>query len=423
MKFLVIGSGGREHAVIRKLRESPLVTEVHCAPGNGLISSLATCHPAVTATNLNGIQKLAVELETDVVFVGPEDPLVLGLADQLRGAGIHVVGPSRQGALLEGSKAFCKEFLVDAGVPTAGYGNVDSVASTMALAAKYQPPYVLKADGLAAGKGVVICATLEELRRNAELYFEKKIFGDAGKSAVFEEFLDGYEISFLALTNGKEFVSLPVAQDHKRLLDGDQGPNTGGMGTIAPIDLGADMVRTIEETIVAPTVRALEKKGIVYRGVLFFGIMVTKRGPEVIEINCRFGDPETQVILPLIASDFAVAMRELASGKLSKIDFARDKHAACIVLAAPGYPDQPRKDLPIDGKLEATEVSKGDLSYWLGAGVKRDVQDRLLVSGGRVLNSVAMGLTREEALKRAYTQLPQAKFEGMQSRKDIGFRA
>lgn len=423
MRFLVIGSGGREHAIIRKLRESPAVTDVHCAPGNGLITSLATCHPAIAATDIAGILGLVDDIKADVVFVGPEDPLVFGLSDRLRAAGVPVVGPSQRGAMLEGSKAFCKEFLVDAGVPTAGYGNVDSVDSTMALAAKYQAPYVLKADGLAAGKGVVICATLEELRRNAELYFEKKIFGKAGKTAVFEEFLDGYEISFLALTNGETFVSLPVAQDHKRLREGDQGPNTGGMGTIAPIDLGAEVVRQIEETIVAPTVRALAKKGIVYRGVLFFGIMVTRQGPQVIEINCRFGDPETQVLLPLITSDFALVMRELADGKLDRIEFARDRHAACIVLAAPGYPDQPRKGLPIEGKLEASQVSAHDTAYWLGAGVQRDSSGALLVSGGRVLNSVALGGSRQEALMRAYEQLPQARFEGMQFRKDIGFRA
>lgn len=429
MNVLVIGSGGREHAVVKKFRESKQVHEIHCAPGNALIAEEAYCHPTVKANDLPAILKLTQELKPDLVFVGPEDPLVQGLADQLREIGVKVFGPSAEGAKLEASKNFCKEFLVQAGVPTARYKKVSSVreveealragsgdAVTSSQTTNWRSPFVLKADGLAGGKGVVICETEAELLKNARQFFEQKQFGTASATAVFEEFLSGYECSLLVLTNTRDYQILPLAQDHKRLLDGGLGPNTGGMGTIAPLPISAEVMSDIESRIVEPTVRALEQQQIDYRGVLFFGLMMTPQGPSVLEINCRFGDPETQSVLPLLKSDFFEICLSVAEGKLQSLECHSEKHVACVVVAAPGYPDQPIKGGVIEGQLQ-TDSSN---AYWIGAGVEKDQSDHWIASGGRVLNAMGFGANRNEALAKAYELIASIRYPGCQYRKDIG---
>lgn len=424
MKIVVIGSGGREHALVKKFRSSPKVTSVHCIPGNALIALEAECHSDVKATDVDAVLKLCSHLKPDLVFIGPEDPLVFGLSDRLRDSGIPVFGPSAKGAQLEGSKNFCKEFLVRHGVPTARYEQVSSVEQVKALiedvARPWSSPFVLKADGLAAGKGVVICNQKQELLDHAHRFFNERLFGEASKSAVLEEFLDGYELSVLALTNGSEFVTLPVAQDHKRLLDGNQGPNTGGMGTIAPMELASDLLAQIEEKIIAPTVKGLGRENILYRGVLFFGIMVGSRGPQVLEINVRFGDPETQVILPLLEGDFAESALSIALGEIPKISVKPGLHSSCVVVAAPGYPDSPRKGDVISGLERSIHQSAGGgSSYWIGAGVSRSGSD-YLSNGGRVLNAVALSSSRSQALAASYQLISTISYPGLQFRRDIG---
>jgi len=419
VKILVIGSGGREHAVVKKFRESKQVKEIHCAPGNALIAEEAHCHPAVKASDLPAILKLTQMLKPDLVFVGPEDPLVQGLADQLREIGVKVFGPSAEGAKLEASKNFCKEFLVQAGVPTARYkkvSTVQEVEEALRAGSGWRSPFVLKADGLAGGKGVVICETETELLQNARQFFEQKQFGEASATAVFEEFLSGYECSLLVLTNAREYRILPLAQDHKRLLEGGLGPNTGGMGTIAPLPISVEIMSDIDSRIVQPTVRALEQKQIDYRGVLFFGLMMTPQGPSVLEINCRFGDPETQSILPLLKSDFFEICLSVAEGKLQSLDCHNDTHAACVVVAAPGYPDQPLKGGVIEGRLQTVSNE----AYWIGAGVEKNQSGQWIASGGRVLNAMGFGATRNEALTKAYQLIASIHYPGCQYRKDIG---
>ena len=302
MKVLVIGQGGREHALTRAFTQSSSISEVHCIPGNDGIAQTVLCHN-LNIKNHETIVQFCLRTEIDFVFIGPEDPLVDGLADSLRSRGILVVGPSQESAQLEGSKIFAKKFMLRAQVPTSTFSEVGSFEETMSNAYQFTPPYVLKADGLAAGKGVYICKNIEELAKAANDIFVEKIFGEAGNKALLEQFMPGWELSYLILTNGSAYQSLPIAQDHKRLLDQDQGPNTGGMGTIAPLSIDADLHQQIHEKILAPSVAQLQKENLLYRGVLFVGLMITEQGPQVLEYNCRFGDPETQVILPLLQND------------------------------------------------------------------------------------------------------------------------
>ncbi|MGE3760094.1 MAG: phosphoribosylamine--glycine ligase, partial [Pseudobdellovibrionaceae bacterium] len=303
MKVLVLGSGGREHALVKALNQSPSVTEVHVIPGNAGMTREALCH-SLDWKNTEEIIKFCNRTEIDYVMVGPEDPLVAGIGDLLRERGILVVGPSREGAQLEGSKIFAKEFMIEAKVPTAPYFIVESVEQTLKAAKDFPAPYVLKADGLAAGKGVFICKTLEDLKAAATDLFEKRILGAAGSRALLEKFMPGWELSFLVLTNGSSYEVLPLAQDHKRLSDGDQGPNTGGMGTVAPLKISAGLREQIENQIIKPSVQLMDQKNLIFSGVLFVGIMVTEQGAQVLYFNTRFGDPETQVILTLLEGDW-----------------------------------------------------------------------------------------------------------------------
>ncbi len=417
MRFLVLGQGGREHALVRALKFSPSVTEVHACPGSDGISQEAICHK-VDLTDAKAVEAFVKRYQFDCVVVGPENYLVQGIADSLRAIGVSVVGPSQIASQLEGSKIFAKEFMVRAGVPTSPYEIVDNVADTLRAAQKFTPPYVLKADGLAAGKGVFVCPTLPELKSAAEALFERRTLGVAGQRALLEQFQEGYELSYLVLTNGTTHEALPVAQDHKRLSDGDEGPNTGGMGVVGPMMIDTGLRERIEREIVEPSVRGLSGGGLLYRGVLYVGIMVTPRGPTVIEYNCRFGDPEAQIIMPLLDGDWGYVFSRLARGELDKLSW-KNLQMACVVLAAPGYPDSPEKGVVIEGDLGA-QTSSG---YFLHAGTAKNAGGQWITAGGRVLNAVGMGSSRADALKAAYAQAKHANWKGLQMRKDIGARS
>lgn len=414
MKVLVIGQGGREHALVHALSQSSSVTEIHAIPGSSGMSREAICHDVNWRDSESMIQ-FCLRTEIDFVMIGPEDPLVEGLSDRLRERGILVVGPSAESAQLEGSKIFAKQFMQSAKVPTSHFEIVSSVEDVQKAAPRFSPPYVLKADGLAAGKGVFICKNQQELENAADELFNKRILGDAGSRALLEQFMPGWELSYLIFTNGREWQTLPLAQDHKRLMDGDQGPNTGGMGTIAPLKIDPVLRQRIETEIVAPTVAELTNKNYLYRGVLFIGLMVTEAGPQVLEFNCRFGDPETQVILPLIEGDLGQHLLQLSRGRLLPVK-QKNLFASCVVLAAPGYPMNPEKNLPIEGNIEAAT----ELSYFLHAGTKKTSEGRWVTSGGRVLNAIGLGSTPRESLEKAYAQSQNVKWMGLQKRSDIG---
>jgi phosphoribosylamine--glycine ligase len=412
MNVLVIGSGGREHAVITALSQSQTKPKIYCAPGNAGIAEQAD----ILKLNLkvhSEVIKACKDLQIDFVFIGPEDPLVDGLADSLRENQIHVFGPSKEAARLEGSKIFAKEFMKRAGVPTADAVTVTTVADTLKNAENHSAPFILKADGLAAGKGVFICKDKEELKTASRQIFEEKILGAAGESALLEKNLPGYEISFLLLTNGESYSALPLAQDHKRLLDENKGPNTGGMGTVAPMKISSELYQKIISRIVEPSVAQIKKEKLLFRGVLFIGLMIVENEPYVLEYNVRFGDPETQVILPLIKNDICEVFSKLSKGELQALEF-KNLYAFCLVNAAAGYPDKPVKNIPI-------ELPKNrENAYILHAGTARDEHGNLISNGGRVLNIVATSDSADSARRHAYELNENVKMEGRQYRTDIG---
>lgn len=412
MNILVIGSGGREHAVTRAFSQSPSTKKLFCAPGNAGMQQIAQ-NLALDIKNHREILKSCIEHQIDFVFIGPEDPLVDGLSNLLREADIAVFGPSQEAAQLEGSKLFAKDFMNAAKVPTARAVAVGSVEATLSAAPQFTPPYVLKADGLAAGKGVFICSDLAELKTAAETLFVKKVFGQAGMSALLEQNLPGYELSFLVLTDGKDFQALPIAQDHKRLRDDNRGPNTGGMGTIAPMQISETLHNKIIERVVAPSVAELKKREFLFRGVLFIGLMIVENEPYVLEYNVRFGDPETQVILPLLQNDIATLFFELAQGRLQKLEI-NGLSTCCIVNAAEGYPETPVKETPITLPVDTAT------QYILHAGTKRTTDGLLRSNGGRVLNVMGIAENLQTAIEKAYAQNSLIQFEGRQFRSDIG---
>lgn len=416
MRFLVLGQGGREHAIVRALKFSPSVTEIHACPGSEGISQDAICH-SLDLTDAKAVENFVKRHAFDCVIVGPEKFLVQGVSDTFRALGVPVVGPSQAASQLEGSKIFAKEFMTAAQVPTAAYVVVETVAETLKAATHFSPPYVLKADGLADGKGVFICPTLAELKTAAESLFEQKILGQAGRRAILEQALFGYELSYLILTNGESFEKLPLAQDHKRLEEGDKGPNTGGMGVVGPISIDHDLQAKIDKEIVEPCVRHIHGTGLLYRGVLYIGIMVTPEGPKVLEFNCRFGDPEAQVILPQLDGDWGYVFSRLAKGEMTALKW-KSMSVACVVLASPGYPQQPRKGVVIEGDLGSHTAS----SYFLMAGVGKSPEGQWITNGGRILNSVGLGQNIKQALEAAYAQAGKVKWTGLQMRRDIGAR-
>jgi phosphoribosylamine---glycine ligase len=417
MKILILGGGGREHAIAVRLSQSHSVSEIHAAPGNDGMRRVAICHDW-SWKDSDKLIEFCVRTEIDVVVIGPEDPLVHGIADLLRDRGILTVGPGADSARLEGSKVFAKEFMRDAKIPTARSVVVNSLAHCLEASAQFSPPYVLKADGLCAGKGVFICKTQNELKDAAFDIFEKRIFGTAGEVALLEEFNTGWELSVLITTNCEQYQILPLAQDHKRLFDQDQGPNTGGMGTWAPLMIENDLLHRIETEIIQPTLAELNKRSMNYRGFIFFGVMVTSEGPKLLEYNCRLGDPETQVVLPLINGDFGEILKNLAQGKILPIQ-TKKMFATCVVMAAPGYPMQPQGDVNIRGDLFAQKEHR----YFIFAGAKLKSKadaSSWVTSGGRVLCAMGLGPTKSDSIKSAYRQTEFVNWEGVQFRKDIG---
>lgn len=420
MKVLVVGGGGREHALAWKLRQSPRVREVHAAPGNAGIAALATCHP-IAATDLEGQVRLARDLGVDLVVVGPDDPLALGLVDRLQAAGIRAFGPTAGAARLEASKSYAKAVMARAGVPTAAAAVFDDFEAARAYVRERGGDVVVKADGLALGKGVTVCTSVEEAEAALHRAMVERAFGEAGSRVVVEERLEGEECSVLALTDGENFLALPAIQDHKRVGDGDSGPNTGGMGTYTPVrSYTAEVAREVAERVIAPTLAALGEEGQPFRGCLFVGLMLTATGPRVLEFNARFGDPEAQVALPMLDMDLAeVALAATEPGGLAGARLRwRPGAAACVVMASAGYPGPYEKGKPIEGLDEAERL--GTLVFHAGT-ARQD--GRLVTAGGRVLGVVGQGPDLRTAVDRAYAGVAAIRFEGAHFRRDIGWRS
>ncbi len=418
MKILVVGGGGREHAIVRALGRSAHAPELLCAPGNAGIAADAECLPEVAADDVEAIVAAARERGVDLVVVGPEAALVAGVVDALEGAGIAAFGPSRAAAELEGSKAFAKDLMLEAGVPTAGHLLLRSQEEALAALADATYPTVLKADGLAAGKGVIICADESEARAAAEVFFTERRFGET--TVVLEEFLEGEELSLLALCDGENVVPLAPAQDYKRIFDADRGPNTGGMGSYSPVPgIGAAEVEEIVDAVHRPAVAAMAARGIPFHGVLYAGLMMSAAGPKVLEFNARFGDPETQAVLPRLRSDLVdlcLAAREPGGLAGVEAEFAED-WAVTLVLASAGYPESSSKGDAIRGLDDAAELA--EVTH---AGTARR-DGEVVTAGGRVLNVTALGASAAEARERAYDAARRISFEGMQMRSDIAARA
>lgn len=420
MKVLVVGGGGREHALIRKIKESKKVDSIACTPGNGGISYDADCYD-VSATDIDGVVNLAKEIKADFVVVAPDDPLVAGMVDALNAAGFKTFGPSANAAIIEGSKVFSKELMQKYNIPTAEYKVFDKAEDVIEyIKEKNEFPTVIKADGLALGKGVIIPENLDEAIAGVKEIMEDKIFGASGNNVVVEEFLTGPEVSVLAFTDGKCVKPMVSSMDHKRALDGDKGLNTGGMGTVSPNPYYTeDVAKECMEKIFIPTIEAMNREGRTFKGCLYFGLMITPKGPKVIEYNCRFGDPETQVVLPRLKTDIMDIFEAINNGTLSQLDIEwSDKACTCVIMASGGYPKSYPKGIEITG------LSNGQLDgvtvYHAGTAIK---DGKLVTSGGRVLGVTALGDTLEDALKKSYEAVEKINFDGAHYRKDIGARA
>jgi phosphoribosylamine--glycine ligase len=416
LRVLVVGGGAREHALAWKLSRAAGVDELYAAPGNPGMAGMATCVP-IAADAMVELAEFAASLHIDLTVVGPELPLVLGIADEFARRGLLLVGPSRAAAEVEGSKVFTKEFCVRHGIPTARSRVVRSRDEAAAAVKELKVPVVFKADGLAAGKGVQVCRRKDEVEAALALYFEERAFGSAGEKVLVEECLEGDEISFMVLTDGTSVLPLASARDYKRLKDGDQGPNTGGMGSVSPAPMESGLATTILRAIVHPTITGLAAEGRPYRGVLYAGVMVTREGPQLLEYNCRFGDPETQVVIPRLEGDLLPLLRAAVLGELGALRANWKREAVvCVVLAADGYPGAPRRGDPIAGLGEAL-AQPGVLLFHAGTALQ---DGRLVTAGGRVLSVVGRGSTLNEAAQSAYSAVGRVQFDGMQYRRDIG---
>ena len=416
MKLLVVGGGGREHAIIRSLKKNPQVTEIFALPGNGGIAQDATCVP-IGATEVNKIVSFAVENAIDYAVVAPDDPLVLGCVDALNEKGIPCFGPHANAAILEGSKVFSKNLMKKYAIPTAEYEVFDDMGKALKYLETAPIPTVIKADGLALGKGVIIAQTREEAFTAVKDMMENHVFGKSGDHIVVEEFLTGPEVSVLAFTDGKVVKPMVSSMDHKRAGDNDTGLNTGGMGTIAPNPYYTEEIAKVcMEEIFLPTIAAMNAEGRTFRGCLYFGLMLTPKGPKVIEYNCRFGDPETQVVLPLLESDLLTIMMACTNGTLAdtEVKFS-DKHACCLILASNGYPASYKKGYPITMTAEAA-------AHTYVAGAKLE-NGQLLTSGGRVTGTTVVADSLEDAIAGAYAMAKGVQFENAYCRSDIGRRA
>ncbi|MBR6325517.1 MAG: phosphoribosylamine--glycine ligase [Lachnospiraceae bacterium] len=419
MKVLIVGSGGREHAIATSVAKSPKVDKIYCAPGNAGIAALAECVP-IGAMEFDKLVTFSKEKSIDLVIVGMDDPLVGGLVDALEAAGIRAFGPRKNAAILEGSKAFSKDLMKKYNIPTAAYENFDDAeAAKEYLKTKAEFPIVLKADGLALGKGVLICNTLEEALAGVDTIMTDKKFGSAGNRMVIEEFMTGREVSVLSYVDGKTIKIMSSAQDHKRAKDGDQGLNTGGMGNFSPSPFyTAEVDAFCRKYIYQPTVDAMAAEGRPFKGVIFFGLMLTPKGPRVLEYNARFGDPEAQVVLPRMKNDMIDVVNACIDGTLDQVDLQfEDNAAVCVVLASDGYPVKYEKGFPITG-LEAFE-GKEDY-FCFHAGTKFDADGRIVTNGGRVLGITALGRDLKEARAKAYEATEWVQFDNKYMRHDIG---
>jgi phosphoribosylamine--glycine ligase len=420
MRVLVVGGGGREHALAWRLSQSPQVEGVWCAPGNAGIADVATC-VAVAPDDLKGLARFARDQAIDLTVVGPELPLTLGLVDRFAQEGLRAFGPTAAAARLEGSKVFAKELLRQLRVPTAFFGAFDQPEDAARFIDEVGAPVVVKADGLAAGKGVFICESVAEAKTAVDLVMAQRLFGDAGARVVVEEFLRGEELSFMAITDGDVVLPLAESQDHKRVFDGDRGPNTGGMGAYSPVPIMTPPLRDhVMHDIMEPVVTGLARQGMRYTGVLYAGLMVHEGHAKVLEFNVRFGDPEAQVLMMRLASDLAVLMDAASDGTLSDVTVEWDpRAAACVVLAAEGYPGAVERGRPIAG-LDALRDWKTGMVFH--AGTRRD-GDRVVTDGGRVLGITALGDTIAAAVASAYDAVSRVGWPGMHFRGDIGHRA
>ena len=415
MKVLVVGSGGREHAICWALKKSPKVTELYCAPGNGGIGEIAQCVD-IKATDIPGMVAWAKENSIDFVMVAPDDPLAMGMVDALETAGIRAFGPRKNAAIIEGSKAFSKELMKKYGIPTAEYAVFTDKDQALSYVEEKGAPIVVKCDGLALGKGVVVAQTLEEAKTAVINMMENKAFGEAGAKVVIEECMTGPEVTVLAFTDGKTIVPMPSSQDHKRAYDGDEGPNTGGMGAISPCpNYTPDLAKTCMDTIFLPTVKALNAEGRTFQGVIYFGMMLTPTGPKVVEYNARFGDPECQAVLSLLETDLMDILEACVDGTLDQVD-VKFKNAAscCLVLASGGYPVAYEKGKEITGLDQVKDA------VVFHAGTKKQ-DGKFLTNGGRVLGVTAVAPTLREAVVKAYAAAGPVFFEKMHFRKDIGY--
>ncbi len=420
MRILVIGSGGREHALVWKLAQSGRVKKIFAAPGNPGIAEIAECLP-LTADKTVELADFAAASKIDLTVVGPENPLVHGIVDYFRQRKLPIFGPAKAAARLEGSKLFAKEIMQKAGVPTARFQKVSDLQDGLAALEQWGAPVVIKADGLAAGKGVVVARTKEEAAQALTGMLREKSFGEAGSQVVLEEYLEGEEVSVLGILDGEQAVLLEPSQDHKRAFDGDQGPNTGGMGAYCPVPMvSAELTRRIQSKVFDSVVREMNRQGTPFQGILYAGLMLTSEGPKVLEFNGRFGDPETQAILPRLKSDFAELLLKAVEGKLKGTALEWDsRSAACVVLASEGYPGKYDLGREITGLDSAADLPETVLFH---AGTRRE-GSRMLTAGGRVLNVVGLGTTLEAAVHRAYEAAEKIQFQGKQFRKDIGARA
>lgn len=420
MKVLVVGGGGREHALVRKIKESKKVDEIFCTPGNGGISYDAKCFD-VAATDIEGVVNLAKEIKADLVVVAPDDPLVAGMVDALNEAGFKTFGPRANAAIIEGSKVFSKELMQKYNIPTAEYKVFDNAEEAIDyIKERNEFPTVIKADGLALGKGVIISENLDDAIAGVKEIMEDKIFGASGNNIVVEEFLTGPEVSVLAFTDGKCVKPMVSSMDHKRALDGDKGLNTGGMGTVSPNPYYTqEVAKECMDKIFIPTINAMNNEGRTFKGCLYFGLMITPKGPKVIEYNCRFGDPETQVVLPRLKTDIVDIFEAIDNETLSDLDVEwSDDACACVIMASGGYPKSYPKGIEITG------LSNGQLDGVTVYHAGTKLQDnKLVTSGGRVLGVTALGDTLENALKKSYDAVEKIHFEGAHYRRDIGKRA
>lgn len=417
MRILVIGRGGREHAIIWALRKSAAVKDIYCAPGNAGIAGLAEC-VAIDENNFDELGQFAVDHAVDLVVVGPEDPLFNGAVDHFEKLGVPAFGPRKNAAIIEGSKVFTKQLLKTYNIPTAAYESFDNYEAARDYLFKQQAPIVIKADGLAAGKGVTVARTLEEADQALRDIMQDKVFGDAGSQVVIEECLFGQEMSILAFVDGETVCPMVPSQDHKPVFDNDLGPNTGGMGTYSPVPhVPQSVVDEAIRTIVVPAARAMVQEGRPFRGVLYAGLILTEDGPKTIEFNCRFGDPETQVVLPRLKTDLLDIFLATVNGRLSDMDITwSDETAVCVVLASGGYPGVYKKGLPVNG-LDQVRQS---IVFHAGTALQ---DGQTVTNGGRLLGVTALGGSIEEAREKAYADIAHIAYEGKHFRTDIALKA